>query len=137
MSDDRTVFQPQPKQRGSLNQGVLLNGMFQVEQLIAEGGMGEVYRGVAVASGDAVAIKVVRPEMGRDPDVIALFRREAAILHDLLHDGIVRYYVFSLEPELQRYYIAMEFVDGVSLQKRLADGPLTPAEARILIRRIG
>ncbi len=99
--------------------------------------MGEVYKGVAVASGDPVAIKLVRPEMSRDPEVIALFKREAQILHDLLHDAIVRYYVFSLEPELQRYYIAMEFVDGVSLQKRLADGPLSPAEARILLKRIG
>jgi serine/threonine-protein kinase len=135
MSDDKTVFQPRPK--GSLSQGVRLNGMFEIERLIAEGGMGEVYKGLAVASGDAVAIKVVRPEMSRDPDVMALFRREAAILHDLLHDAIVRYYVFSLEPELQRYYIAMEFVDGVSLEKRLVDGPLTPAEARILIKRIG
>jgi serine/threonine protein kinase len=135
MSDDKTVVQPKP--RGSLSQGVRLNGMFEIEQLIAEGGMGEVYKGLAVASGDAVAIKVVRPEMSRDPDVMALFRREAAILHDLLHDAIVRYYVFSLEPELQRYYIAMEFVDGVSLQKRLLDGPLTPVEARILLKRIG
>lgn len=135
MSDDRTVFQARPE--GSLSQGVRLNGMFEIERLIAAGGMGEVYKGIAVASGDAIAIKVVRPEMSRDPDVIALFRREAAILHDLLHDGIVRYYVFSLEPDLQRYYIAMEFVDGVSLQKRLVDGPLSPTEARILLKRIG
>ena len=135
MSSDETVFQPKPQ--GSLRQGVRLNGIFEIEQLIAEGGMGEVYKGVALASGDAVAIKLVRPEMARDPEVMALFKREAAILHDLLHEAIVRYYVFSLEPELQRYYIAMEFVDGVSLQKRLADGPLSPAEARILLKRIG
>jgi len=135
MSDDKTVFQARPE--GSLSRGVRLNGMFEIERLIAAGGMGEVYKGIAVASGDAIAIKVVRPEMSRDPDVIALFRREAAILHDLLHDGIVRYYVFSLEPDLQRYYIAMEFVDGVSLQKRLVDGPLTPNEARVLLKRIG
>ena len=135
MSSDKTVFQPAPQ--GSLRQGVRLNGIFEIEALIAEGGMGEVYKGVALASGDAVAIKVVRPDMARDPEVMALFKREAAILHDLLHEAIVRYYVFSLEPELQRYYIAMEFVDGVSLQKRLVDGPLSPAEARILLRRIG
>ncbi|HXT08743.1 MAG TPA: serine/threonine-protein kinase [Roseiarcus sp.] len=135
MTFDKTAFQP--KGQGSLRPGVRLNGIFEIEQLIAEGGMGEVYKGVALASGDAVAIKLVRPEMALDPDVMALFKREAAILHDLLHDAIVRYYVFSLEPELQRYYIAMEFVDGASLQKRLHDGPLSPAEARILLKRIG
>ena len=133
--DEGTVFQP--KSEGSLRPGVRLNGMFEIERLIAEGGMGEVYKGVAVASGDAVAIKLVRPDMARNPDVLALFKREAAILHNLLHDGIVRYYVFSIEPELQRAYIAMEFVDGVSLQKRLASGPLTTAEVRVLLKRIG
>jgi serine/threonine-protein kinase len=111
--------------------------MFEIERLIAEGGMGEVYKGVSVASGDAVAIKLVRPEMARNPDVMALFKREAAILHTLLHDAIPRYYVFSVEPELQRAYIAMEFVDGVSLQKRLASGPLSAAEVRVLLKRIG
>ena len=133
--DDKTVFQPAPQ--GSLRPGVRLNGMFEIERLIAEGGMGEVYKGVATASGDPVAIKLVRPEMARHPDVIALFRREADILHNLLHDAIPRYYVFSIEPELQRPYIAMEFVDGVSLQKRLMAGPMSSDDVRVLLRRIG
>jgi serine/threonine-protein kinase len=133
--EEGTVFQPKPQ--GSLRPGVRLNDMFEIERLIAEGGMGEVYKGVSLASGDPVAIKLVRPEMARNPDVIALFKREAAILHNLLHDAIVRYYVFSVEPDLQRAYIAMEFVDGVSLQKRLSSGPLSPAEVRVLLKRIG
>ena len=133
--DDKTVFQPAPQ--GSLRPGVRLNGMFEIERLIAEGGMGEVYKGVATATGDPVAIKLVRPEMARHPDVMALFRREADILHDLLHDAIPRYYVFSIEPELQRPYIAMEFVDGVSLQKRLVAGPMSSDDVRVLLRRIG
>jgi serine/threonine protein kinase len=133
--DDKTVFQPAPQ--GSLRPGVRLNGMFEIERLIAEGGVGEVYKGVATATGDPVAIKLVRPEMASHPDVMALFRREANILHDLLHDAIPRYYVFSIEPELQRPYIAMEFVDGVSLQKRLSAGPMSSAEVRILLRRLG
>src|SRR5579863_1281465 len=133
--EEGAFFQPKPQ--GSLRPGVRLNDMFEIERLIAQGGMGEVYKGVAVASGDPVAIKLVRPEMARHPDVIALFKREAAILHNLLHDAIVRYYVFSVEPELQRAYIAMEFVDGVSLQNRLASGKMSPAEVRILLKRIG
>jgi serine/threonine-protein kinase len=134
--DDKTVFQATPQ--GSLRPGVRLNGgMFEIERLIAEGGMGEVYKGVATASGDPVAIKLVRPEMARHPDVMALFKREANILHNLQHDAIPRYYVFSIEPELQRPYIAMEFVDGVSLQKRLSAGPLSSNDVRVLLRRIG
>src|SRR5579863_7924462 len=108
----------QPPPRGSLRPGVVLNDMFEIERLIAEGGMGEVYKGVATASGNTVAIKLIRPEMASHPDAMALFRREADILHNLLHDAIPRYYVFSVEPELRRAYIAMEYVDGVSLQSR-------------------
>ena len=132
---EATQFEPTPQ--GSLRPGVRLNDMFEIERLIAEGGMGEVYKGIAVASGDPVAIKVVRPEMARRSDVMALFKREAAILHNLLHDAIPRYYVFSVEPDLQRAYIAMEFVDGVSLQKRLTSGPLSTADVRVLLKRIG
>ena len=134
-SNDRTVFQQPPQ--GSLRAGVRLNGIYEIERLIAEGGMGEVYKGVAVTSGDPVAIKLVRPDMARHPDVMAMFKREAAILHNLQHDAIPRYYVFTVEPELQRSYIAMEFVDGVSLQKRLESGPLPSAEVRVLLKRIG
>ncbi len=132
---DKTVFQQSPQ--GSLRPGVRLNDMFEIERLIAEGGMGEVYKGVAVASGDPVAIKLVRPDMARHPDVMALFKREASILHNLLHDAIPRYYVFSVEPDLQRAYIVMEFVDGVSLQNRLTSGPLSTADVRVLLKRIG
>ena len=75
--------------------------------------------------------------MSRNPEAFALFRREASTLHNLQHEAIVRYFVFSVDPELQRAYLAMEFVDGPSLTKRLAAGPLTLAEARILRSRIG
>ena len=103
--NDRTVFQQPPQ--GSLRAGVRLNGIYEIERLIAEGGMGEVYKGVAVTSGDPVAIKLVRPDMARHPDVMAMFKREAAILHNLQHDAIPRYYVFTVEPELQRSYEEM------------------------------
>src|ERR1700723_2121236 len=69
-SNDRTVFQQPPQ--GSLRAGVRLNGIYEVERLIAEGGMGEVYKGVAVTSGNPVAIKLVRPDMSRHPHVMAM-----------------------------------------------------------------
>ena len=133
--DDKTVFQSPPQ--GSLRPGQRLNGIFEIERLIAAGGMGEVYKGVAVDSGDSVAIKLVKPEMAEQPEVMALFKREAVILRDLAHDAIVRYYGFFVEPQLRRPYMVMEFVNGVSLQKRLASGPMTPDEVRVLLRRIG
>jgi serine/threonine protein kinase len=104
--------------------------------LVAQGGMGEVYRGYNIQTGDPVAIKMIRPEFSDDPEILDLFRREASILHSFTHDAIVRYFVFSVDPQLQRAYLAMEFVEGPSLKKRLGSGPLPLAEVRILQKRV-
>jgi len=132
--EDRTIFQP----RGGDNvgPGVRLNGVYEIESLIAQGGMGEVFKGFNIQTGDPVAIKMIRAELSRNPEALALFRREASILHNLVHDAIVRYFVFSVDPDLQRAYLAMEFVDGPSLAKRLAAGAMSLAEVRVLQTRI-
>ena len=96
---------------------------------IGVGGMGEIYKGHAIQTGDPVAIKLMLPELAENEAALALFRKEASALHYLQHEAIVRYYVFTIEPMLQRPYLAMEFVDGRSLSAILQDdGPL-PFEA--------
>ena len=134
MSDDseRTVFAP----RGNARIGTKLNGIYEIESLIGVGGMGEVYKGRAIQTGDAVAIKMIRPDMARDEAVLALFRREAAALHNLYNEAIVRYYVFAIDPVTETPYLAMEFVDGQSLSERIRERPLTLAEADILRQRV-
>lgn len=133
MSDsDRTVFLP----RTGLAPGVRLNGIYEIERLIATGGMGEVYQGRAIQTGDAVAIKIVRSDMAQDANVLTLFRNEAAALHNLYNEAIVRYYVFTVDPATQATYLAMEFVDGQSLSDRLKQGPLPFEEVDLLRRRI-
>ena len=86
--------------------------------------MGEIYKGHAIQTGDPVAIKMMLPDLVENEAALALFRKEASALHHLHHDAIVRYYVFTVEPVLQRPYLAMEFVDGRSLSEILQDGPL-------------
>jgi serine/threonine-protein kinase len=132
--EERTILQPSTT--GSVKPGTRLNGVYEIEKLIGHGGMGEVYRGFNIQTRDIVAIKMVRPELMNNPEVFELFRREASILHNLTHEAIVRYFVFSVAPEIRRAYLAMEFVDGQSLTKRLASGPLPLTEIRILRRRI-
>jgi serine/threonine protein kinase len=132
--EDRTIIQLGSP--GSVKRGARLNGMYEIETLIAQGGMGEVYKGFNIQTHDPVAIKMILPELARNPEAFALFRREASTLHNLQHEAIVRYFVFSVDPDLQRAYLAMEFVDGPSLTKRLTQGALDPAEATILRKRI-
>ncbi len=134
MSDsERTVFAPRA---GAVSVGTTLNGIYEIERLIAVGGMGEVYKGRAIQTGDAVAIKMIRPEMARDEAALALFRREAAALHNLYNEAIVRYYVFTIDPVTLSPYLAMEFVDGQPLSERIKEGPLSLDEVDVLRRRI-
>ena len=124
-----------PSYRG-VAPGTRLNGIYEIDQMIGAGGMGEVYKCHEIQTGAAVAIKMLLPEMAENEAALALFRREAAALHHLPHDSIVRYFLFTVEPALQRPYLAMEFVDGRSLSDILAEGPLTFEALVKLMRRI-
>lgn len=116
--------------------GTRLNGIYEIERLIATGGMGEVYKGRAIETGDAVAIKMIRADFAENRAAIALFRKEASALHNLSHEAIVRYYVFSIDPILRCPYLAMEFVEGRSLSEVLRGGPLDFESVRVLQRRL-
>ena len=63
--------------------GTQLNGIFEIDRRIASGGMGEIYRGHAIETGDPVAIKVMRTDLADNTSALALFRKEAAALHYL------------------------------------------------------
>jgi hypothetical protein len=116
--------------------GTRLNGIYEIDRMIGAGGMGEVYKCREIQTDTPVAIKMLLPDMAENEAALALFRREAAALHNLPHDAIVRYFLFTVEPVLQRPYLAMEFVDGRSLSDVIQDGPLTFEAVVNLMRRI-
>ena len=114
-------------------------GPYQIIESIGAGGMGEIYKGHNIQTGDLVAIKVMLPELAENAAAMALFRKEASALHSLYHEAIVRYYVFTVEPVLQRPYLAMEFVEGTSLRNLLLrNAVLYPGRAlRETFRKVG
>lgn len=115
--------------------GTRLNNLYEIEEHIADGGIGTVYRARDVESGDPVAIKVLLANFAKDPMILDLFKREAKILRKLKHDALTQYFVFAKEPTLGVYYLAMEFVGGPSLKTRLESGPLEPeAVYRLVVR---
>jgi len=122
--------------RARIGPGTQLNGIYEIERPIAAGGMGEVYKGRAIQTGDPVAIKLMLPELAENESALALFRKEASALHNLYHEAIVRYYVFTVEPTLQCPYLAMEFVEGESLSELLQRGPLPFDATRVLAQRL-
>jgi serine/threonine-protein kinase len=121
---------------GGIKIGTELNQTYIIDSVIGVGGMGEVFRGHNIQTGDPVAIKVVLPEYAKDEMILDLFRKEARILYHLSHEAIVRYHVFTLDRSIGRPYLAMEFVDGPSLAARLKDGPLPDDDVALLQRRL-
>lgn len=120
----------------TVTSGMVIAGTYEIEQLINRGGMGEVYRGRNIHTGDPVAMKIVLPALAHDPMIEALFQKEAKVLGRLAHDAIVRYHTYMNPPEIGRPSLIMEFVEGKSLSDRIKEGPMPEAEVRILLARL-
>jgi serine/threonine-protein kinase len=127
---------PVPPARSIIPAGTQLNGIYEIDEPLAAGGMGEIYKGHTIQTGDLVAIKLIRSDLAEAHAAFALFRKEAAALHNLYHEAIVRYYVFTVDPVLNRPYLAMEYVDGKSLSAVLRGGPLALEAVHRLMQRI-
>lgn len=123
--------------RATVALGTLINNNYEVKEVLKAGGMGEVYRGENVYTGDPVAIKVVLPELAEDEKVGLMFMREARTLSQLADEAIVRYYNFVKDPAIDRYCLIMEFIRGVPLSDHTAQkGPIPPEQGMTLMRRL-
>src|SRR5947209_16970273 len=110
--------------------GAVLDGRYELRELIGEGSFGRVFRGHDRRLARPVAVKVIKPWWAEDPQWARAFEREAQLLASLSHDGIVAVYDVGAAPE--GLYLVSELVEGGSLARRLGDGPLTPEAARIV-----
>jgi serine/threonine protein kinase/beta-lactam-binding protein with PASTA domain len=106
-----------------------LGDRYDVGQVIGRGGMAEVYEGTDRRLNRRVAIKVLRPDLARDPMFQERFRREAQSAAGLNHPNIVAIYdtgedlIGDGPNQVSVPYIVMEFVDGVTLRHMLNNGP--------------
>jgi len=130
-----TDFQPRADGR-SIKVGDVLNHMFEVKRFIARGGMGEVFEGINVNSEERVAIKVMLPSLAADPQVQAMFRKEARTLTRLQHEALVQYRTIAQEPQLGVLYIVTEFIDGTNLSDVMATLNPSPQDLAILLKRL-
>jgi serine/threonine protein kinase len=106
----------------------------EILALLGQGGMGAVYKARQKKLDRQVAVKVLPPEVARDPAFAERFTREARSLARLNHPQIVTVHDFGDVDGL--YYFTMEYVDGRNLRDLLQEGPLPPTQARSLVLQI-
>ena len=108
--------------------GTVLGGRYRIVELLGQGGMARIYRGHDNQLDRDVAVKILRPEYGRDPDFGSRFRHEAQAAASLNHPNIVGVYDYGQDEAGP--FIVMELVDGEDLASIIKrSGALPPRQA--------
>ncbi|WP_370644400.1 serine/threonine-protein kinase [Actinoplanes sp. L3-i22] len=120
-----------------LSAGHLLDNRYRLDERIATGGMGDVWRGTDVVLGRVVAVKVLRTAMLDDPEFAARFYGEARMMAAFRHPGVVEVYDYaeagdSGGPE-KVAYLVMAFVEGEPLSNRVKQGPIAVHETLSIV----
>jgi serine/threonine-protein kinase len=102
-------------------------GVYQIQTLLGAGGMGEVYRARDSRLGRDVALKILPDTFTHDPERLSRFRREAQVLAALNDPHIGA--IYGLDEANGAQFLVLELVDGESLDKRIARGPIPVDEA--------
>ena len=106
-----------------LSAGHLLDNRYRLDERIATGGMGDVWRGTDVVLGRVVAVKVLRAAMLSDPEFSARFYGEARMMAAFRHPGVVEVYDYASatdsRDDSQCAYLVMAYVEGEPLSTRL------------------
>ena len=116
----------------AVKSGILLANRFEIESQTGSGGMGNVYRALDVWSQRPVAVKLLHAHGVQDTE---RFLREARLLSELNHPGIVAYVAHGVVDGGQPY-LAMEWLDGEDLAHRLRRQRLTLPETLTLLHQI-
>jgi serine/threonine protein kinase len=106
-------------------------GSYKVTDKIGEGGMGAVFKGIDLMLEREVAIKMLRPELASQPQVVERFRSEAVTLARLNHPNIATLYSFLRQGE--DFFMVMEFVRGETLDSLIRKSGAMPCENAIAL----
>jgi serine/threonine-protein kinase len=112
----------------TLSEGMMLDGKYRIERLIAVGGMGAVYLGTHIKLRKRVAIKVLNPQLS-SPPMVERFHREAITASQIGHEGIAQVTDIGTSNDGEPFLV-MEYLEGEALASRLrTTGPLAIEDA--------
>lgn len=106
-------------------------GSYKITEKIGEGGMGAVFKGIDLMLEREVAIKMLRPELASQPQVVERFRTEAVTLAKLNHPNIAT--LFSFLRQGEDFFMVMEFVRGETLDSLIRRSGAMPCDRGIAL----
>src|SRR3954468_12361563 len=98
--------------------GQVLDGRYQIEKVLGEGGMGLVYKARHTTLGKPLAIKVLKAEVSKDQEIVQRFRQEAQSATAIGNHHIIDISDFGVLQDGSTYFV-MEYLDGISLTKAI------------------
>jgi tetratricopeptide (TPR) repeat protein len=117
-----------------LETGAILGRRYEIICILGEGGMGAVYKANDLELKRVVALKVIRPDLAADPDIIERFKQELILARQVTHRNVIR--IYDLGESEGFKFITMEFVEGKDLRSVLRErGKLPPGEAVDIIHQ--
>ncbi len=97
--------------------GTVLGSRYEILELLGEGGMGAVYKAADREVDRIVALKVIRPEMASNPEILARFKQELLLSSKVTHRNVIR--IYDLGEAQGMKFITMEYLEGENLHQIL------------------
>ncbi len=118
-----------------LQPGTVLASRYEIVRILGEGGMGAVYKARDRELEREVALKVIRPELANNPDILQRFKQELILARQVTDRNVIR--IFDLGEAAKIKFITMEYVEGESLHQILRQqGKLEVAEAVDIMEQV-
>ena len=115
--------------------GTILAERYEILELLGQGGMGAVYKARDTELERLVALKLIRPELASNPEVLRRFKQELILAREVTHRNVIR--IFDLGQAKGFKFITMEFVEGRDLRAVLREKTkLSPDEAVKVIAQV-
>src|SRR6202162_3246268 len=115
--------------------GVLLADRYEILQLLGQGGMGAVYKARDTELERLVALKLIRPDLASNPEILRRFKQELILAREVTHRNVIR--IFDLGQAKGFKFITMEFVEGRDLRVVIREkGKLSQEETVRIISQV-